>query len=311
MRVELVLAVVLIALLAVAYVKSRKAAVQVQTSSAEDPPEPFYHPYTTIFDRECHGSELLDLLTTEGIDTRMARDAGPIDPAERLRQFKNSHAIAMGTVAPSKNVTGAAICILVDQSGSMAESMPRISGELFAALENLEASGAKTMLTGFTTVGWYGNRSRRQWLTEGRPGYPGRLCDLLHVTYSDFDEVTESKHLAPLLEPAIFFENIDGEAIVWAEQALHKMPNAKRALIVVSDGAPVDDSTLHENGPSFLWNHLQLVIGDCLARAEIAIGGIGINHRVESLFPASRMVDADGGLAGAITELAAQLLISD
>lgn len=188
--------------------------------------------------------------------------------------------------------------------------MPHLAGELLVALERLEGAGAATMLAGFTTIGWRGNRARRHWLAEGSPPYPGRLCDLLHIVYSDFEETTGAEQLAPLLEPAVFFENVDGEAIVWAQRELLGQSDARRCLIVVSDGAPVDDSSLHANGPNFLWRHLEKVAGDCLERGEVALGGIGIDHGVEGLFPASRKVTVDGGLASAIVELVAELMAS-
>jgi cobaltochelatase CobT len=113
-----------------------------------------------------------------------------------------------------------------------------------------------------------------------------------------------------LLKPAIFFENIDGEAIMWAEAQLRAQDAEQRCLIVVSDGAPVDDSTLSENGPNFLWNHLVQTIADVGARGEVAIGAVGIDHRVETLYPASRHVEAGttGALVAAIGAVAAELL---
>ncbi len=310
MAAEALLAAAIIILLPFAFLQARKSRSSAGSGPAGDPPDAFYHPYTTAFDRVCRGEGLLELLAAEGLDTRPPREFGPADPAERQRQFAQSCSQARAVAVPATDLSGTAICVLVDQSGSIAPAMPHLAGELLVALERLEGAGAATMLAGFTTIGWRGNRARRHWLAEGSPPYPGRLCDLLHIVYSDFEETTGAEQLAPLLEPAVFFENVDGEAIVWAQRELLGQSDARRCLIVVSDGAPVDDSSLHANGPNFLWRHLEKVAGDCLERGEIALGGIGIDHGVEGLFPASRKVTVDVGLASAIVELVAELMAS-
>jgi len=276
-----------------------------------DPADSFYHPYTTEFDLVCAGSDLVAELALKAVDARPAQAVGSLDRAERLEQFEQAHAGACVAMAQPRNLNGAAVCILLDQSGSMAERMPLIAGELLSAIEALETGGAATMLAGYTTVGWKGGRSRQQWIAAGRPPYPGRLCDLLHIIYSDFSQTTTAAAVATLLQPAVCFENVDGEAIVWAEQQLLGVPQARRCLIVVSDGAPVDDSSLAANGPNFLWNHLDQVVGDCLERGEIVLGAVGIDHRLDSLFPTSRVISDDGGLASVIVELAVELVTAD
>jgi cobaltochelatase CobT len=275
-----------------------------------DPPAPFYHPFTTEFDRVCRGAQLLEVLAREGRDVRAGRLTGPASPQDRQQQFAQGHQASPAGAFPTAHLNGAAICLLVDQSGSMAPVMPRLSGELLAACEHFEAAGARTMLAGFTTLGWRGGHSRALWESQGRLPYPGRLSDLLHVIYSDFGEASTPALFATLLKPAIFFENIDGEAIMWAEAQLRAQDAEQRCLIVVSDGAPVDDSTLSENGPNFLWNHLVQTIADVGARGEVAIGAVGIDHRVETLYPASRHVEAGttGALVAAIGAVAAELL---
>lgn len=297
----------LIWLLGTAFFRSRKPV----RHSVPDPPEPFYHAYTTAFDRVCRGAELRALLDREGRDVRAGHAVGAADPDERRRQFDAAHAVALADEIAAPDLSCAAICILFDQSGSMAPVMPRIAGEILGACEHLERAGADVMVAGFTTVGWKGGQSREQWLEEGSPPYPGRLCDLLHVVYAEFGESSKPELLAPLCEPAICFENVDGEAIIWAEQRLLSNPREQRCLIIVSDGAPVDDSSLSANGPNFLWNHLEKVVGDTLSRGDVEIGGIGIDHRVERLYLASRMVGTEGGLAAAIIELTAELIAKD
>lgn len=272
-----------------------------------DPPEPFYHPYTTQFDRVCRGAELVETLTAHGVAIGPSGREVLRDPQERQDLFDAGYAEAAAVAPASAGLTGTAIALLLDQSGSMSPVLPRVAGELLAACERLEKAGADILLAGFTTVGWRGGQSRRLWQDEGRPAYPGRLCDLLHIIYSDFGETTAAALLAPMLAPAICFENVDGEAILWAEKTLLAQRHSRRCLIVVSDGAPVDDSTLSANGPSFLWNHLEEAVSGICARGQIALGGVGIDHDVSRLYPAARQVGAEGGLAAAIISVAGEL----
>jgi cobaltochelatase CobT len=304
---EAFLAIVLIAVLAFAFYKSRKTDQSAQAKFADDPGERPYYPFSTDFDVVCTGSELIAVLAENAVDARPAQAVGSLELTERTRQFDEAYASVGDVIEVPRNLGGTAIFVLLDQSGSMAERMPRIAGQLLAALNAMEASGASTMFAGFTTVGWRGGRSRRQWIAKGRPSYPGRLCDLLHVVYSKFSVGTTAAQLSSLLQPAVCFENVDGEAIIWAEHQLLSSVHPKRLLIVVSDGAPVDDSTLTENGLKFLWKHLELVVNDCLERCQIGLGAVGIDHRVDSLYPVARVVDAEGAVGQAIVDVAVQL----
>lgn len=303
MAVEGLLVGALIWLLGTALFRSRKPA----RVSVPDPPEPFYHPYTTDFDRVCRGAELVETLVAQGAAIGPGSREVLTDAQARQELFDAGYAQACAGAPAVTDLSGTAIAILVDQSGSMAPVMPRVAGELLAACERLEAAGADVMLAGFTTVGWRGGQSRKLWEGAGRPAYPGRLCDLLHIIYSDFGEASTAALLAPMLAPAICFENVDGEAILWADQSLLARKHPRRFLIVVSDGAPVDDSTLSANGPSFLWNHLEDTVSAIGARGQIALGGVGIDHDVSRLYPAARQVSADCGLAAAIIAVAAEL----
>ena len=253
---------------------------------------------------ECSGKSLGRVLAWKALDRRSPRNPGPLDPAERRRQFDAAYTeAAANRTREDSDLSDTAVLILLDQSGSMAERMPRVAGSLLAALESLEARGATTLLAGFTTVGWKGGRARRKWLKAGRAPYPGRLCDLLHVVYSAPEHATTRAHLLPLVGPSICFENVDGEAIMWAEQKLLALPHARRCLLVISDGAPVDDSTLTANGDDFLWKHLVDTLTHIGARGQVSLGGIGINHDVSHLYPAARQVDRDIGLSRTIIAL--------
>lgn len=275
----------------------------------EPPPAaPAYRPFTTEFDVVCTGKELGRVLAWKALDRRTSGHQGPLDPAERRLQFDEAYAEAVADrTQPDGDFFDTVVMILLDQSGSMAERMPRVAGALLAALESLEAAGATTLLAGFTTLGWKGGRARRKWIKAGRPHNPGRLCDLLHVVYSAPKQATTRAHLLPLAGVAICFENVDGEAILWAEQQLLSLPHSRRCLVVISDGAPVDDSTLTENPADFLWNHLADTVADLRAKGQIALGGVGIDHDVSRLYPAARQVSAEGGLAAAIIAVAVEL----
>lgn len=302
LAVGLLLALAVVAVLSVQEIRRRPDG-----KAGDDASKPFYFPFTTQFDIVCNGSDLADVLADNAVDARPAQAVGSTELAERLQQFEQAHALANAEIAGPVRLDGAAICVLLDQSGSMAERMPLIAGQILAALNALEAGGASTMLAGFTTVGWRGGRSRQSWIAKGRPPFPGRLCDLLHVIYSDFPQPTTASQLSSLLRPAVCFENVDGEAIIWAEQQLLACAHCKRLLIVISDGAPVDDSTLTDNEPNFLWRHLEQVVGESLGRGEIGLGAVGIDHRVDSLYPVSRVVGAEGPLGQAIVDVAREL----
>jgi len=275
----------------------------------EQPPVvPAYHAFTTAFDVVCKGRELERVLATKALDRRAARHSGDPDPAERRRQFDDAYAAAKaGLPGPAGDFGGVAVMILLDQSGSMAGRMPRVAGALLAALEQLEAAGATTLLAGFTTVGWHGGRAKRAWRKAGRPVHPGRLCDLLHVIYSGPDRLTTRKDLLPLTGYAICFENVDGEAVAWAERQLLALPQLRRCLVVVSDGAPVDDSTLMENCAEYLWDDLTRTVAGIRERGEIALGAVGIGHDVSQIYPVAGQVGDDDGLCAAILAVTREL----
>ncbi len=218
-----------------------------------------YCVYTSAFDMECNGADLAAVLATSGNNIEPSKQAKSIDPSTINDTFDQGYSTARTALVELEmpDLDGYSVMLLLDQSGSMAKRMPRVAGSILATLEWLEGAGALAAMAGFTTVGWQGGRSREQWSKAGRPEYPGRLCDLLHVLYSDFANPTSAADLEPLLEPNVCFENVDGEALLWAQAKLAETRGDKRALIVLSDGAPVDDSTLVENGEGFLWRHLE------------------------------------------------------
>ena len=173
----------------------------------------------------------------------------------------------------------------------------------------LERCGVATEILGFTTRGWKGGQSREAWLTAGRPPNPGRLNDLRHIVYKRADEPYRHarRNLGLMMREGLLKENIDGEALLWAHNRLIARPEERRILMVISDGAPVDDSTASANGGSYLERHLRQVIDWIEKRSTVELIAIGIGHDVTRYYRrAVTIMDADQ-LAGAMVEQLAQL----
>ena len=176
------------------------------------------------------------------------------------------------------------------------------------ASDLLDSVGATQEVLGFTTVRWRGGRSRERWLRDGRPSYPGRLNDLLHIIYCSAGERLHARHCATMLRKDLVKENVDGEAIEWAASRLRQRGESQKYLIVMSDGAPVDDSTLYANGGAYLEHHLLSVIHGIAQAGDIHLGAIGIGHPVECYYTRSMTINAPEELDGAILQLIEQLL---
>lgn len=177
-------------------------------------------------------------------------------------------------------------------------------------LQNL---GCKVEVLGFTTTTWKGGRSRQKWQRRGRPSSPGRLCDLLHVVYVEAGSTpsgTGSWALRSMLRPDLPKENVDGEALEWASERLKRLKQTLKFLIVVSDGAPVDDSTLKENGVDYLSRHLKSVVSKIEDEGTIHLSAIGIGHDVTSYYSDGTVLQGPDELGTALINKTAQLLIS-
>lgn len=176
------------------------------------------------------------------------------------------------------------VTLLIDHSGSMAEGAILQADLLTAALVSiLIGAGAKVEVLGFTTSSWRGGDSRKLWLKHGKPRMPGRLCDLLHVIYREADstEAWSDDVVRGMFTAGLLKENIDGEAVLWAERRLLATPASRRVLFVLSDGAPVDDSTLLANGgpegkTTILTDHLKAVLARIKLEERIALCGISL-----------------------------------
>ncbi len=202
------------------------------------------------------------------------------------------------------------VSLLIDNSGSMRGrpiAIAAMCGDVLA--RTLERCGVATEILGFTTRAWKGGQSREAWLAEGRPPQPGRLNDLRHIVYKRADQPYRHarKGLGLMMREGLLKENIDGEALLWAHRRLLARREERRILMVISDGAPVDDSTASANGGSYLERHLREVIGYIEGKSSVELAAIGIGHDVTRYYRrAVTIMDAEQ-LGGALVEQLAAL----
>jgi cobaltochelatase CobT len=206
------------------------------------------------------------------------------------------------------------VTLLIDNSGSMRGrpiTVAAMSADILA--RTLERCGVKVEILGFTTRAWKGGQSRERWIAAGKPPNPGRLNDLRHIIYKAADAPWRRtrKNLGLMLREGILKENIDGEALLWAHNRLIGRTEKRRILMVISDGAPVDDSTLSVNPGNYLERHLRDVIGELETRSAVELLAIGIGHDVTRYYRrAVTIVDAEQ-LGGAMLEKLAELFDED
>ncbi len=202
------------------------------------------------------------------------------------------------------------VTLLIDNSGSMRGrpiTIAAICADIMA--RTLERCGVKVEILGFTTKAWKGGQSREEWINVGKPSYPGRLNDLRHIIYKPADAPwRRSKYsLGLMLKEGILKENIDGEALIWAHERLLGRLEDRKILMVISDGAPVDDTTLSSNSGNYLELHLKQVISFIESKSPIELVAIGIGHDVTRYYnKAVTLTDAEQ-LGGALTEQLAEL----
>ncbi|PID35917.1 MAG: cobaltochelatase subunit CobT [Rhodobacterales bacterium] len=206
------------------------------------------------------------------------------------------------------------VTLLLDNSGSMRGrpiSIAAICADVLA--RTLERCDVKVEVLGFTTKAWKGGRAREAWLNDGRPQTPGRLNDLRHIIYKSADAPMRRTraNLGLMMKEGLLKENIDGEALEWAHRRLTARPEARKILMVISDGAPVDDSTLSVNPANFLEKHLRDVIEMVEKRKQVELLAIGIGHDVTRYYERAVTITDAEQLAGAITEQLASLFDPD
>jgi cobaltochelatase CobT len=202
------------------------------------------------------------------------------------------------------------VTLLLDNSGSMRGRPITVAATCADILaRTLERCGVKVEILGFTTRAWKGGQSREAWLAAGKPANPGRLNDLRHIIYKSADAPWRRarKNLGLMMREGLLKENIDGEALDWAHRRLLARSEQRKILMMISDGAPVDDSTLSVNPGNYLERHLRWVIDDIETRSPVELIAIGIGHDVTRYYRrAVTIVDAEE-LGGAMTEKLAEL----
>jgi cobaltochelatase CobT len=308
-------------------------------------PETDYKAFTTRFDEIVESSELCDeeelgrlrayldqqMAGLSHVVTRLAnrlqrrlmaqqarswdfdQEEGLLDAARLARVVVSPGHSLSYKVERETDFKDTVVSLLIDNSGSMRGrpiAIAAICGDILA--RTLERCGVATEILGFTTRGWKGGQSREAWLSAGRPPTPGRLNDLRHIVYKRADEPYRRarRNLGLMMREGLLKENIDGEALLWAHNRLIARPEERRILMVISDGAPVDDSTASANGGAYLERHLRQVIEWIEKRSTVELIAIGIGHDVTRYYSrAVTIMDADQ-LAGAMTEQLAALFES-
>jgi len=242
------------------------------------------------------------------------REEGMLDAGRLARVVANPTTPLSFKIEKETEFRDTVVTLLIDNSGSMRGrpiSIAAITADVLA--RTLERCAVKVEILGFTTRAWKGGESREKWLASGRPANPGRLNDLRHIVYKAADAPWRRvrRNLGLMMREGLLKENIDGEALEWAHRRLMARPEQRRILMVISDGAPVDDSTLSVNPSTYLERHLREVIAMIERRRAVELLAIGIGHDVTRYYHrAVTITDADQ-LAGAVTDQLAALFDAD
>jgi cobaltochelatase CobT len=305
-----------------------------------------YSAFTAAFDEEVAATELCDdeeltrlrayldaqLKGLQGIVTKLAnrlqrrlmaqqnrswdfdQEEGILDAARLARVVVSPGSSLSYKVERDVEFKDTVVTLLIDNSGSMRGrpiSIAAISADVLA--RTLERCGVKTEILGFTTRAWKGGQSREAWLAGGKPAQPGRLNDLRHIVYKRADEPYRRgrKSLGLMMREGLLKENIDGEALLWAHQRLLARAEDRRILMVISDGAPVDDSTLSVNSAGYLELHLRRVIEWIENKSPVQLVAIGIGHDVTRYYRRAVTIMDVEQLGGTMIEQLAGLFEDD
>jgi cobaltochelatase CobT len=307
-----------------------------------EPRGPEYHAFAPKFDEEVAAEDLCDpeelerlrayldkqLAHLQGVVARLANrlqrrlmaqqnrawdfdlEEGILDPARLSRVVTDPMHPLSFMHEKEATFRDTVVTLLLDNSGSMRGRPITVAATCADILaRTLERCGVKVEILGFTTRAWKGGQSREAWLAAGKPGGPGRLNDLRHIVYKSADAPWRRarKNLGLMMREGLLKENIDGEALDWAHKRLLGRPEQRRILMMISDGAPVDDSTLSVNPGNYLERHLRHIIEEIETRSPVQLIAIGIGHDVTRYYRrAVTIVDAEE-LGGAITEKLAEL----
>ncbi len=271
-----------------------------------------YRVFTTKFDREVGWADLEGVLGPLSAPDAKTVDASFSDFEAALAGSIETSDGQQSATSPKTGEFRGAITLLLDQSGSMRGlPMALAAAAIVHSVRRLRAEGYRVEVLGFTTASWRGGRPRMRWKWRLRPRHPGRLCELLHVVYLDGDEEggeISRAAIRSMLRPDLPKENIDGEAVVWAASRLLARPEIAKTLLVLSDGSPVDDSTLQANGPMYLDTHLQSVLESIRREGRIQIGAVGIGYDVSGWYPESISVQSVADLGSGLSAFLDRLL---
>jgi cobaltochelatase CobT len=312
------------------------------TSRHNEPRGPDYKAFTSKFDEVIHADELCDpdelarlrsyldkqLANLQGVVGRLANrlqrrllaqqnrawefdlEEGVLDSARLPRIIIDPYQPLSFKHEKDTTFRDTVVTLLLDNSGSMRGRPITVAATCADILaRTLERCGVKVEILGFTTRAWKGGQSRELWLQSGKPPHPGRLNDLRHIVYKAADAPWRRarKSLGLMMREGLLKENIDGEALDWGHKRLLGRPEQRRILMVISDGAPVDDSTLSVNAGNYLERHLRHIIEEIELRSPVELIAIGIGHDVTRYYRrAVTIVDAEE-LGGAMTEKLAEL----
>ncbi|MBO6790237.1 MAG: cobaltochelatase subunit CobT [Dinoroseobacter sp.] len=241
-------------------------------------------------------------------------EEGILDAGRLARVVANPTTPLSFKVEKDTDFRDTVVTLLLDNSGSMRGrpiSIAAICADVLA--RTLERCQVKVEILGFTTRAWKGGQSREEWLKAGRPQQPGRLNDLRHIIYKQADAPMRRtrNNLGLMMKEGLLKENIDGEALEWAHRRMIARPEARKVLMVISDGAPVDDSTLSVNPANYLEKHLRDVIAMVEKRRAVELVAIGIGHDVTRYYDRAVTITDVEQLAGAMTEQLASLFDTD
>jgi cobaltochelatase CobT len=237
-------------------------------------------------------------------------EEGVLDPARLSRVITDPFSPLSFKQERETSFRDTVVTLLLDNSGSMRGRPITVAATCADILaRTLERCGVKVEILGFTTRAWKGGQSREEWLRAGKPPHPGRLNDLRHIVYKSADAPWRRvrRNLALMMREGLLKENIDGEALDWAHRRLLGRPEQRKILMVISDGAPVDDATLSVNSGNYLERHLRHVIEGIERRSPVELIAIGIGHDVTRYYSrAVTIVDAEE-LAGAMMDKLSEL----
>lgn len=242
------------------------------------------------------------------------QEEGYLDPSRLARMIANPTYPMTYKREKETNFRDTVVTLLLDNSGSM-RGRPITIAALCADIlaRTLERCQVKVEILGFTTKAWKGGKARELWMENGRPPQPGRLNDLRHIIYKDADTPYRRvrKNLGLMLKEGLLKENIDGEALVWAHNRLVRRPEQRKILMVISDGAPVDDSTLSANHSTILENDLRQVIYFVESRSAVELTAIGIGHDVTRYYRKALTITDAADLGPALIGQMAALFAED